>query len=286
MKPTLSFIIPSLGQQAFLAEALDSIASQKLSPGTFEVLVIDGGSRDGTTELLSRHPLVTYWESTPDRGQGHALNKGLARAKGEIIGWLNADDRYHPGAVTRVIELFTQRPDIDLIYGDSFDIDTDGQRLRPSPVEEWSREALLDSCIISQPACFFRASFAQRNGPLREDLHLTLDYEYWLRASKWATAVHVCQHFADNRVHPSAKSSRHTLAQMYESALLAHHYCGQWRPRWLRRIVSTRARSQLSPLGLETSFVRPLLSALHYSIIRCRITLGRAPFTTNINRQS
>src|SRR5690606_3942211 len=120
-------------------------------------------------------------------------------------------------------------PHVDAVYGQTQDIGEMGNSLRMFPVSDWSEQALLDSCIISQPSCFFRRSFAERNGKLREDLHLTLDYEYWLRARKWARFHHLPQLWACNRIHDKAKSSIRQMDQLRESAKVVYEASGEWR---------------------------------------------------------
>lgn len=264
MKPRISFVIPSFQQAGFLAQALDSIALQGLERGEFEVIVMDGGSADGSKEILQNHAVVTYWESVQDSGQGHALNKALAMARGEIIGWLNADDFYFSDAVRTVLAVFESQSEVDLVYGECMDVDAAGRSVRKSPVRPWTPSAILDSCIIAQPACFFRASFAKKNGPFREDLHLSLDYEYWLRSREWAGVFCVSEILAANRIHAEAKSSHSRVRQLFESARLVRAYSGQWNRAWLRRIASAQARAVFRPWRLSETRCRRWLSGLLY----------------------
>ena len=274
----ISFIIPSYNHKDFIEDALASVATQKLAGGSFEVLIFDGGSTDGTIESLARHPLVDVFEFRPDGGQADAVNKGLKRARGEIIAWLNSDDAYLPSALDGVLQIFHERPEVDVIYGQAIDIDGQGRELGPTKVLPWSKASLLDSCIISQPACFFRKRFVERNGPLREDLHLTLDYEYWLRASDWAVFAYLPRPLAYNRIHPQAKSSRAAVEQMRESAQVVHAHSGQWRRAWLRRVASARARQFLKLTPDQDNKLRYCLSGLLYVAYWTRIRLGLCPF--------
>jgi glycosyltransferase involved in cell wall biosynthesis len=274
----VSFIIPSLRQRPFLEDALDSIRRQELPDGSFEVLVFDGGSDDGTREFVQNHPLVSHWECEPDRGQGHAVNKGLLRARGEIIAWLNSDDLYLPGALTEVLRHLDDHPETDVVYGRALDIDETGQPVREYPSQPWSEEALLDSCFISQPAAFFRKSFAERNGFLREDLSLSLDYEYWLRARSWGRFSFLPTLLAANRVHPAAKSSAFFLKQLRESTWVVHQATGEWRRAWLRRLASAEGRARLKPFGLADSALRPWLSAILYRKYAVGVKIRRPPF--------
>jgi glycosyltransferase involved in cell wall biosynthesis len=264
----VSFIIPSYKQVDFLGQALASIGIQGLEVGSYEIIVIDGNSNDGTKEFLENNPAISYWESVPDRGQGHALNKALSRAKGKFIGWLNADDYYYPNSVNKALSALENQPDLDLVYGQCVDVDVAGNFIRKAPVIPWSSASLIDACIIAQPACFFRTSFAKKNGPLREDLHVCLDYEYWLRAMNWISALYIPEILAANRIHKNAKSSRLRIYQMIESARVVRAYTHKWNSVWLLRIASAQARNALKPLALSKTFFRPLLSFILFYCIQ------------------
>lgn len=274
----VSFIIPTYNQVEFLNTALDSISAQELNQGSFEVLVFDGGSTDGTVDVLSSHSLVDHFSSCVDKGQSDAINEGFKQARGEIIAWLNSDDAYLPRAIHSVIEVFNKRPEVDLVYGHSIDIDVYGNRIGYTEVLPWSKEALTDSCIISQPACFFRQSFIERNGLLREDLHLTMDYEYWLRASGWANFFYLPQPLALNRVHPRAKSFLLSVEQIKESINVVYSDSGNWSRKWLRRLASARARQLLKLSKDQDSRFRYFLSALLFVMYNTRVKFGFGPF--------
>src|ERR1041384_1671863 len=116
-KPLVSIIVPSFNQGQFIRETIDSILTQDYRP--IEVLVLDGASRDQTVEVLESYSDVSElkWWSEPDAGVVDAVNKGLARAKGEIIGIQSSDDVYLPGAVTAAVDFFNHHPDVSLVYG-------------------------------------------------------------------------------------------------------------------------------------------------------------------------
>ena len=116
IKPILSIITPVYNCVEFIEYAILSVINQKID--NLEYIIIDGGSTDGTVEIIKKYEkYITYWESTPDRGQTHALNKGFERATGVFRGWLNADEEYTPGALEIIIEVIKKNKHIDLIYG-------------------------------------------------------------------------------------------------------------------------------------------------------------------------
>jgi glycosyltransferase involved in cell wall biosynthesis len=118
---SVSIIIPSFNQGRFIERTIDSVLRNR-TPA--EIIVMDGGSRDATADILRRRQRdLTHWRSEPDRGQADALNKALRLATGDIIGWLNSDDVYLPGTIDRVLEVFRRRPGIDVVHGDRLMID-------------------------------------------------------------------------------------------------------------------------------------------------------------------
>ena len=121
-QPLVSIITPSYNQAAFLEQTLCSVLDQDYP--NLEYLVVDGGSDDGSVEIIKRYELrLAWWVSEKDRGQVEAINKGLAHAKGEYVAWLNSDDFYLPGAVLSAVEALQARPDAALVHGDVLAVD-------------------------------------------------------------------------------------------------------------------------------------------------------------------
>src|SRR5262249_32605979 len=115
--PRITLVTPSLNQGAFIGETIESVAAQEYPD--LEYLVMDGGSVDGTHEIVARHAIVSGFVSEADRGQAHAINKGFAKATGELLGWLNADDLLEPGTLRRIADAYRREP-FSLIYGDGW----------------------------------------------------------------------------------------------------------------------------------------------------------------------
>jgi glycosyltransferase involved in cell wall biosynthesis len=183
-QPLVSIITPSFNQGRFLEATICSVFKQDYS--NIEYILVDGGSQDESLEVIQRYAgRLAYWESQPDRGQAHAINKGLARSHGDLLGWLNSDDLLQPGSVRRAVEIFSAYPEIDVVYGRLDRIDEQG-RLVPTPLlpkdrVEFSKNLVLGECVVNQPGAFWRRSIMQRAGLLDEGLQFSLDYEYWIR---------------------------------------------------------------------------------------------------------
>lgn len=206
MSLKFSIVTPSFNQAEYIEETIQSIHAQGYPD--LEHLVIDGGSTDGTLEILKRSEHGLHWISEPDEGQANAINKGFKRATGDIIAWLNSDDIYLPGTLRRVADFFARRPEVDVVYGDYYLIDHQGAVLLRKKEIPFDYNILLYGLdYISQPATFFRRHVLDRVGYLDETLHYGLDWEYWLRiAQAGLVFAHMPDYLAGARWHGQAKT--------------------------------------------------------------------------------
>lgn len=134
-QPLVSIVTPSYNQARYLETTLRSVLDQNYP--AIEYLVADGGSTDGSVEVLQRYTdRLAWWVSEPDRGQTDALNKGFARARGEILAWLNSDDTYEPGAIAAAVAYLTAHPEIGMVYADTHFIDENGRPLGSFPAAQ------------------------------------------------------------------------------------------------------------------------------------------------------
>ncbi len=209
--PFVSIVTPSFNQVRFIQDAIDSVLVQDYA--RLELNVIDGGSTDGTVEVLRRYGDRIHWISERDRGQAHALNKGWRMARGEILGWLNSDDTYRPGAIQAIVKAFLDYPEIGGIYGDCDYISTTGEFLEKYETGPFDYETFFRTSRspIPQPSMFIRRSVYEQIGPINETLRLVMDWEYWLRIGRRYPILYLPQTLATFRVHDSSKSARESL---------------------------------------------------------------------------
>lgn len=183
--PLVSVVMPSMNQPEFIDEAITSVLSQDYP--NIELIVADGGSRQDTLDILARRQQqdrrLRYF-SRPDRGPAHALNGAMAIVRGTIIGWLNSDDLYAPGAIRRAMDVLAEQPRLLMVYGHGRHVDAQGRPIGDYPTlpPSASVEKFMGGCFICQPTMFLRRSAQVMLGTLDESLKAAFDFEYWLRA--------------------------------------------------------------------------------------------------------
>ena|SRR2546426_3185801 len=206
-KPTISVITPSYLQSEFIEQNLRSLLLQQYP--RLEHVVVDGGSTDGTVEILKRYErrYQLHWISERDFGQSDALMKGFRISRGDLIGWLNSDDMYFErGTLSFVAEVFRAHPEVDVLYGDQVAVDEKSQIFRVGRLFNWNLPMVLRGCSISQPATFLRREVVMEN-EIERNLHHAMDLEYWIRLGKRYQFMHVNRILAAFRIHGGAKST-------------------------------------------------------------------------------
>lgn len=225
----ISVVTPSFNQAPFIERTLRSVLDQ--DHRDVELIVVDGGSIDGTLEILRRYTGRIAWTSEPDRGQAHAINKGLAAASGEIVCWLNSDDTYEPGALGTVAHFFDERPGCHWAYGKCHIIDENDREIRTLITRyknlllaRYSYPKLLAENYISQPAVFWRRELLDKVGLLDEREHFCMDYEYWLRLGARHPAGVIGAYLANFRYHRASKSGSVDHRQFADELRIARRY--------------------------------------------------------------
>lgn len=201
----VSIITPSFNQAAYLETCIRSVLSQDCP--NLEYIIVDGGSTDGSVEIIKKYlNRLSWWVSEKDNGQAEAINKGLARARGEIVAWLNSDDYYLPGAVSAAVRALEMHPHVAMVYGDMLAVDESGQTINVFRYRQLTLEDLLCFQIIGQPAVFMRRVALEQAGGLDPAYHCLLDHHLWLRLATQGDLLHVPQIWAAARDHPQAKN--------------------------------------------------------------------------------
>jgi glycosyltransferase involved in cell wall biosynthesis len=222
--PRISIVMPTLNQQRYLRTAVDSILNQ---PCEVEVIVIDGGSTDGSLDILKSYGDQIRYVSEPDQGQSDALNKGLRMASGEIIGWLNSDDVYRPHAFRSVLQKFDD-PNTHWVFGKVDVINEEGVEIRQWITSLKNRRLarltfnqLLRANWISQMGVFWRREFLTSVGGVEPNYHLAMDYDLWLRFWKKAPGAFLNETIASFRIYGSSKSGGQYRKQLREAFHIA-----------------------------------------------------------------
>jgi glycosyltransferase involved in cell wall biosynthesis len=219
-KPLVSIITPSYNQAQFLEATIRSVLAQDYP--NIEYIVIDGGSNDGSLAILERYSdQISLWLSEIDNGQAHAIDKGLERSHGAILGWLNSDDVLLPGTISQVVSNFRQHPELDVVYGRLERIDKNGQCVPtpslPKDRRDFSLDHILGDCIVNQPGSFWRREIMDRVGRLDISLRYVMDYEYWIRlAMNGARFGRLPEVVAQFRLNPDSKTVSQSAAMAEE----------------------------------------------------------------------
>lgn len=201
----VSIITPSYNQGQYLEQTMLSVLNQDHL--RVEYIVVDGASTDESVEIIKRYAgRLAYWASEKDNGQADAINKGFARATGEIVAWLNSDDYYLPGAIGAAVKVFEENPDAVLVYGDMLAVDENGRTFNALNYKQLALEDLLCFQIIGQPAVFLRRSALQKTDGLNPAFHFLLDHLLWVQIAGHGNILHVSQTWSAARYHPGAKN--------------------------------------------------------------------------------
>jgi glycosyltransferase involved in cell wall biosynthesis len=231
LQPLVTIVTPSFNQAKYLEQTILSVLSQDYAP--IEYIVVDGASTDGSRAILEKYSGRLQWISEPDQGQADAINKGFRMGRGDILGWLNADDLYMPQAVSQAVEQFTRNPEVSFLYGNAVAIDDENRSygIRTHVHQTNYNELVFERDYIVQPAAFWRTSLWKTAGELDTSLKYTLDYEYWMRLARSYRLLFVPVCLAQERIYAQTKSFGGSLERYDEIERVAVRHGGNGMPR-------------------------------------------------------
>lgn len=255
--PTVTVVTPSYNQAHFIEETLRSVLLQGYP--NLEYIVVDGGSTDGTVEILQHYQDRVTWISEPDRGQADAINKGLRMAGGAILAYLNSDDTYLPGALHTAAGAFQDRPDAGLVFGDCYAVDRHGRRrglIRGHPFD--LERTVKRGEFVPQQAAFWSRPAMEAVGLFDESLHFCMDHDFFIRLGQRFPAHYVARPLANFRFHDTSKSVSAAENHWRESMAVSRRYgltpltawywirvARHWGLRLLPQPLATRVRRWL-----------------------------------------
>jgi len=250
-RPRVTIVTPSLNQGEFIEETIRSVLLQDYAE--LDYIVVDGGSHDGTVDILRRYERWLFWLSEPDGGQSEAINKGLRMATGEILAYLNSDDTYCPGCVSAIATVFESRRAVGLAYGDCQVIDEQGRELGYLPRHGFSLKRMIERGeFLPQQAVFWRRGAMEKVGPFDESLHYAMDFEFFIRVGRAFPVEYVPTLLARFRMHSSSKTTSQSEKHWREVLAVSQRYgLNPWNHwYWLRRLRHWGLRGLPEPLQM------------------------------------
>jgi glycosyltransferase involved in cell wall biosynthesis len=274
--PRISIVTISYNQGQFLEKAICSVLDQGYAG--LEYIIIDGGSTDDSVEIIKKYDRhLTFWVSERDRGQGHALNKGLTRCTGHMLGWLNSDDYFLPGALDAFAEAWRRDPQAGAWVGEANLVDMNGKVLKIQKPGKLDAESLADWVEngFQQPACLFSKAAWDQAGPINESLFIAMDFDLWLKIVKTHSFVKLNRVLAGATIHPQAKTQAFENLNLVEMWMVMMRH--QHEAVAKRSMLAILARAELLQRKVDKltnlpgyPFFRPVVkSFLKYSGIAC-----------------
>ena len=206
-QPLVSIITPSFNQARYIEATIQSVLGQDYP--RIEYIIVDGGSTDGTVDIIKKYEnKIAWWGSEKDKGQTDAINKGFARANGEILAWVNSDDTYEPGAVSAAVKYLQEHPEVGMVYADCNFVNEDGRVIGKFSSAQTDYRLLRQGYVhIPQQTMFFRTGLWKQVGPLDPSFYFAMDYDLWTRIAARAELKYLPgEVWANFRLHTSGKT--------------------------------------------------------------------------------
>jgi glycosyltransferase involved in cell wall biosynthesis len=209
----VSVIIPSYNQGQFIEATLLSILNKQ--DVEKEIIVMDGGSTDNTVDIIKRYEEhLSFWVSEKDNGQSHALNKGFARATGDIVCWLNSDDLFIDHALEKVVEFFKTQRNVQFVQGQVINFSPKGEVIiRAEKIDDVD---MIKRVAFHQPGVFWKREIMETTGYIDESLYYCMDYDLWMRFYFSFEMGHIDEALAKFRIHDSSKTNDNPIKMYYE----------------------------------------------------------------------
>jgi glycosyltransferase involved in cell wall biosynthesis len=243
----ISVVTPSFNQANYLDTTIRSVLSQDY--GDIEYIIIDGGSSDGSPEIIRKYAdRLTYWCSEKDNGHADAIDKGFRRCTGDILCWLNSDDVFMPGALSRVAAYFQTHPETQALSGGAFIIDEHNQPLRGFGAQTLGSRGSYNMLrfyaqdAIFQPATFWRHSAYKAVGGIDPSIQFIMDLDLFARLARLKRFARLPAILACFRLHSECKSMNMQHVRLEEIRYFEKRYGVTEYPYWLRKMFYWRYR--------------------------------------------
>jgi glycosyltransferase involved in cell wall biosynthesis len=233
--PLVSIVTPSYNMGSYIAQTIESVLSQDYP--RIEYVVVDGGSTDGTLDILRRYQGRLRFTSGRDCGPADAINRGFRQTNGSIFAWLNADDYYLPGAIRGAVEHLHSLPEVTAVYGNAYWTDAGAHVIGSYPTRNFDRQLLPQECFICQPACFMRSG-AFASLMLNTRLQYAFDYDLWIRASDGWNFQRIAQPLACSRMHLENRTLGQRFGMLAECLRVLRCHYGYVPFRWVHTYCS------------------------------------------------
>ncbi|MGA1823651.1 MAG: glycosyltransferase family 2 protein [bacterium] len=274
--PKLSIVTPSYNQGQFIEETIRSVLLQGYP--NLEYIIIDGGSSDNSVDIIKKYEqFLAFWASEPDKGQSHAVNKGIEISSGHIIGWINSDDVYSKDAFKTITDIMWKNASLiqPIVYGGIDLVDDEGRILQTFPGKPLDRKKLIafwrQDYHIPQPTVFFQSDILKKN-KLNDSLHYAMDWELYLRLSDTYPFYHLPQKLVRFRSHGKSKTSGGWGPFSREQIIISKKYWGPNKKQfiffWLDYNLWPITRTCKEFLGLLRKIFRVILGVECYEKIK------------------